>query len=108
MPPMEIERKFTVKALPENLDSHPFHLIEQAYLNTDPVLRIRRQDDENFLTYYSIGLMSRVEYNLPLTQEVYEHLKPKADGLVISKTRYLIPEKDELTIELDEFHDDYE
>ena len=43
MPPMEIERKFTVKALPENLDSYPFHLIEQAYLNTDPVLRIRRQ-----------------------------------------------------------------
>lgn len=30
MPPMEIERKFTVKALPENLDSYPFHLIEQA------------------------------------------------------------------------------
>lgn len=51
MPPMEIERKFTVKALPENLDSYPFHLIEQAYLNTDPVLRIRRQDDEYYLTY---------------------------------------------------------
>ena len=51
MPPMEIERKFTVKALPENLDSYPFHLIEQAYLNTDPVLRIRRQDDAYYLTY---------------------------------------------------------
>ena len=49
MPPMEIERKFTVKALPENLDSYPFHLIEQAYLNTDPVLRIRRQDDDCLL-----------------------------------------------------------
>ena len=105
---MEIERKFTVKALPENLDSYPFHLIEQAYLNTDPVLRIRRQDDEYFLTYKSKGLMAREEYNLPLTQEAYEHLKPKADGLVISKTRYLIPEKDGLTIELDVFHDDYE
>lgn len=35
----------------ENLDSYPFHLIEQAYLNTDPVLRIRRQDDEYYLTY---------------------------------------------------------
>ena len=43
-----------------------------------------------------------------LTREAYEHLKPKADGLVISKTRYLIPEKDGLTIELDVFHDDYE
>ena len=108
MPPMEIERKFTVKALPENLDSYPFHLIEQAYLNTDPVLRIRRQDDEYFLTYKSKGLMAREEYNLPLTQEAYEHLKSKADGLVISKTRYLIPEKNGLTIELDVFHEDYE
>ena len=45
--------------------------------------------------------MAREEYNLPLTQEAYEHLKPKADGLVISKTRYLIPEKDGLTIELE-------
>ena len=108
MPPMEIERKFTVKALPENLDSYPFHLIEQAYLNTDPVLRIRRQDDEYFLTYKSKGLMAREEYNLPLTQEAYEHLKSKADGLVISKIRYLIPEKNGLTIELDVFHEDYE
>ena len=105
---MEIERKFTVKALPENLDSYPFHLIEQAYLNTDPVQRIRRQDDEYFLTYKSKGLMAREEYNLPLTQEAYEHLKSKADGLVISKTRYLIPEKNGLTIELDVFHEDYE
>ena len=60
MPPMEIERKFTVKALPENLDSYPFHLIEQAYLNTDPVLRIRRQDDEYYLTYKGKGLPKSV------------------------------------------------
>ena len=52
--------------------------------------------------------MAREEYNLPLTQEAYEHLKSKADGLVISKTRYLIPEKNGLTIELDVFHEDYE
>ena len=108
MPPMEIERKFTVKALPENLDSYPFHLIEQAYLNTDPVLRIRRQDDEYYLTYKGKGLMAREEYNLPLTAEAYEHLKPKADGILITKDRYVIPEKDGLFIELDVFHGKYE
>ena len=102
MPPMEIERKFTVKALPENLDSYPFHLIEQAYLNTDPVLRIRRQDDEYYLTYKGKGLMAREEYNLPLNQSSYEHLLPKADGICISKKRYLIP-WDPYTIELDVF-----
>ena len=102
MPPMEIERKFTVKALPENLDSYPFHLIEQAYLNTDPVLRIRKQDDEYYLTYKGKGLMAREEYNLPLNQSSYEHLLPKADGICISKKRYLIP-WDPYTIELDVF-----
>ena len=43
---MEIERKFTLKELPENLESYPCHLIEQAYLNISPVIRVRREDDE--------------------------------------------------------------
>ena len=103
---MEIERKFTVKALPENLDSYPFHLIEQAYLNTDPVLRIRRQDNEYYLTYKGKGLMAREEYNLPLNEEAYRHLIQKADGIIISKKRYLIPLTDRLTIELDIFEGD--
>ena len=77
---MEIERKFLIKKenLPENLASYPCHRIEQGYLCTSPVVRIRRQDDDYFLTYKSKGLMSREEYNLPLTAEAYEHLKPKA------------------------------
>ena len=107
---MEIERKYLIEKeqLPADLASYPFHKIEQGYLCTSPVVRIRRQDDDYFLTYKSKGLMAREEYNLPLTQEAYEHLKSKADGLVISKTRYLIPEKNGLTIELDVFHEDYE
>ena len=52
--------------------------------------------------------LANCSFHLPLTQESYEHLKPKADGIVISKTRYLIPEKDGLTIELDVFHEDYD
>lgn len=106
---MEIERKFLIQSqrLPENLQDFPFHQIEQGYLCTEPVVRIRRQDDEYYLTYKSKGLLSREEYNLPLTKEAYLHLKPKADGLVISKTRYLISEKDGLTIELDVFHNEY-
>jgi CYTH domain-containing protein len=107
---MEIERKFLIakENLPDDLASRSFHIIEQGYLCTSPVVRIRRQDDDYYLTYKSKGLMSREEYNLPLTAEAYEHLKPKADGILISKTRYLIPEKDDLTIELDVFHGTYE
>lgn len=106
---MEIERKFLIKKeqLPANLAQFPCHEIEQGYLCTEPVVRIRRQDEQYYLTYKSKGLMTREEYNLPLTRDAYLHLKPKADGLVISKTRYLIPEKNGLTIELDVFHQEY-
>lgn len=88
---MEIERKFTIKNMPSNLDSYPCHHIEQAYLNTDPVVRVRKEDDEYYLTYKGEGMMARQEYNLALNKESYYHLRKKADGNVISKKRYLIP-----------------
>ena len=99
----EIERKYLVKQVPENLASYPFHEIEQGYLCTEPVVRIRRQDEEYYLTYKSKGLMIREEYNLPLTKDAYFHLGEKIDGRLISKRRYLIP-LDPYTIELDVFH----
>ena len=88
---MEIERKFTITKLPENLESYPCHIIEQAYLNTDPVVRIRREDDTFYLTYKGKGFLAREEYNLPLNEASYYHLREKADGNVISKKRYVIP-----------------
>ena len=100
---MEIERKYLIRELPENLETYAYHDIEQAYLCTAPVVRIRRQDYRYILTYKSSGMMAHEEYNLPLTREAYEHLKAKADGNVITKRRYLIPLDDVLTIELDLF-----
>lgn len=100
---MEIERKYLLKELPE-LDQYEFHKIEQAYLCTNPVVRVRREDENYYMTYKGGGMMSREEYNLPLTKEAYEHLKEKADGNVISKTRYLVPLRvDGLTAEVDVF-----
>jgi CYTH domain-containing protein len=105
---MEIERKFTIKKLPENLDSYPCHLIEQAYLNTNPVVRVRRQDEEYYMTYKGKGLMAREEYNLPLNKEAYYHLREKADGNIISKKRYVIPiEQTDLCVELDVFDEPF-
>ena len=100
---MEIERKFLIKELPANLEEFPFHHIEQAYLCTDPVVRIRRQDETYILTYKGKGMVAREEYNLPLNEHAYLHLKEKADGNVITKKRYLIHLPDNLTIELDVF-----
>ncbi|HIV25039.1 MAG TPA: CYTH domain-containing protein [Candidatus Scatomonas pullistercoris] len=105
---MEIERKYLLHQLPDHLEQYPFHKIEQGYLCTAPVVRIRRQDQEYYLTYKGSGLMIREEYNLPLTEEAYLHLREKADGILLSKTRYLLPLTDGLTAELDIFDAPYE
>ena len=105
---MEIEKKFIPKELPKNLAQFEHHKIEQAYLNTAPVVRIRKQDNEYYLTYKGGGMMAREEYNLPLNAESYQHLREKADGNIITKTRYLIPINDgNLTAELDIFENKF-
>ena len=103
---MEIERKFTVKELPD-LSEYAFHIMEQGYLNTDPVVRVRKEDDNYYLTYKGKGLLAREEYNLPLDEAAYYHLVEKADGIIIRKKRYLIP-YEKYTIELDVFAEPYE
>ena len=100
---MEIERKYLITQLPFDPEQYPCKIIEQGYLSTNPVVRVRRSNDRYILTYKGEGLMVREEYNLPLTKESYEHLLQNADGNIISKKRYLIPYNDTLTIELDIF-----
>lgn len=100
---MEIERKYLVSTLPDNLEQYTCKQIEQGYLATDPVVRIRRSNDKYTLTYKGSGLMIREEYNLPLNAESFEHLKEKIDGILIKKRRYLIPYGEKYTIELDIF-----
>lgn len=99
---MEIERKFLIDTLPENLASWPSVPIEQAYLCTDPVVRVRRSGEEYYLTCKGPGLLEREECNLTMTRETYLHMLTKAEGNVISKVRYAIPFGG-YTIELDVF-----
>ena len=105
---MEIERKYLIdkNKIPFQPSDFPCRRIEQGYLCTEPVVRVRRDQDDYILTYKSKGLMAREEYNLPLTKESYEHLKEKIDGRLITKKRYVIPLKDSLFIELDIFSGD--
>ena len=105
---MEIEKKYLVDLfkIPFPLDSFDVRLIEQGYLCTEPVIRIRRDNDKYELTYKSKGLMTREEYNMPLTEDSYRHLISKIDGRLIQKKRYMIPSKNNLMIELDVFEGD--
>ena len=103
---MEIERKFTVREIPSDIDLYDHRVIEQAYLTTDPVIRVRREDDRYYMTYKGVGgsnsSLAHEEYNLPLTKEAYDTLSSKSDGNVIRKKRILIP-YEKYMIELDIF-----
>lgn len=110
---MEIERKFQINAMPKDLDSYKKKEIEQGYLCTKPVVRIRKSNEDYILTYKSrLGMTEKPEevaltceeVELPLSREAYEHLREKTDNHLINKTRYMIPIEDGLTAELDVFH----
>lgn len=64
---MEIERKYLVAKLPDQLETYPCRLLEQGYLNTNPVVRIRRDNEKYEITYKSAGLMSRQDITFLLT-----------------------------------------
>ena len=99
--------KYLLKELPD-LGNFEHHKIEQAYLCTGPVVRVRREEENYYMTYKGSGMMSREECNLALTKESYEHLKAKADGNIISKIRYLIPlEGTKLVAEVDVFEEPF-
>lgn len=52
---MEIERKYLVKTLPDHLDQYESKKIAQGYLCTEPVVRIRRSNNDYYLTYKGDG-----------------------------------------------------
>ena len=95
---MEIERKFLIQKMPEHPEQYKSHLIEQAYLNVRPVVRVRREDENYYMTYKGGGMMAREEYNLPLDADSYAHLLQKADGNIITKRRYLIEEAESFAV----------
>lgn len=110
---MEIEKKFLVNTMPEDLESYPCHRIEQGYLCVDPVVRIRQSDDRYILTYKSrMGAGEESGGDVRVNQEIeaalsrsgYLHLRQKVDGHLITKSRYLISLEDGHMAELDVFH----
>jgi CYTH domain-containing protein len=102
----EIERKFLVDRLPDKLSSYPCHDIVQSYVSTNPTIRIRKWDDSYILTVKSKGIMKRIEFEMELTEEQFDGLKQKTEGITIAKKRYIIPLDDNLKAELDIYYED--
>lgn len=109
---MEIEKKYRIKYLPENLEQYEMKAIEQGYLCVNPVVRIRKSNEEYILTYKSkFGINADQEtkakvcneVEVPLNHSGYEHLKQKIDYNLVCKKRYIIPLENGLKAELDLF-----
>ena len=103
---MEIERKFKVGKLPNDITRvTPRHII-QGYISTTPDLRIRKDDDEYYLTMKGKGLMCREEYTLEITAEEFNHLSSKVEGRFIEKFRYCVPLESGEIAEVDRYTGD--
>lgn len=102
----EIEYKYLVDLSKIDYQNFPFAEIEQVYISTAPVIRIRRMDHDYILTVKGGGKVKHLEYELPLTAAEYAGLLRKAEGYPVQKRRYRIPylfAGKKYTIELDIF-----
>lgn len=98
---MEIERKYLCQKVPENLEIYDCICIVQGYISVDPVIRIRKANEDYFLTVKGKGEIAREEFELILTKEQFETLSKKIELPFLNKKRYLIPLECGLTAELD-------
>jgi len=107
--PTEIERKFLVTTLPENLNAYDHEQIRQGYLvigKDGSEARVRDRDGSFTMTVKSKGDLSRGEWETAITAEQFETLWPATEGKRVEKVRFSIPTGDGLTIELDIYDGD--
>jgi adenylate cyclase len=104
MPGVEIERKWLVERVPDEVLATPSELIEQGYLtigSDGAETRVRRRGERCFLTVKSGSGLSRAEHEVELTREQFEALWPATTGARLVKRRHVLAAQDERVIELD-------
>lgn len=99
----EIERKFLVKWLPDNLKQSRHFVIEQGYLATESAgrqVRVRKRGNSTSLTF-KVGRGShREEREIKLSPKQFAALWPGTAGRRLRKVRYEIP-WDSVMVEID-------
>ena len=99
----EIERKFLLKRLPENLNRSRWYIIAQGYLATEPAgrqVRLRKKGKTASLTFKVGRGAHREEREITLSPKQFAALWPATVGRRLRKLRYEIPWKN-LMIEID-------
>ncbi len=114
-PPTEIERKFVITSLPDEISLSELQgeRIEQGYLANGSgknTVRIRQKGDKYLWTVkqkYGLNPAERIELECEITEEQFDTMWPATEGKRVQKTRYNIP-YDNVVIELDVFEGDNE
>jgi adenylate cyclase len=102
VPGQEIERKFLVDSLPDDLP--PGERVEQGYLAVAPdgtEVRVRRRGGRCTLTIKSGPAQVRVEEELDIDERRFEALWALTEGRRIAKTRHVVPLEGGVEAELD-------
>lgn len=90
----EIERKFLLKSVPDNLASYPHEEIDQGYLAIERggiQVRLRTKGSAHSLTYKRAMKGGREEREVRLSAEQFNALWPATEGRRLTKIRYDIP-----------------
>jgi len=106
----EIERKFLVRKLPDDLTSYPSRELAQGYLvSMDDGLQVRlRKSGERHLLTFKRGTGNvREEREIELSAEQFNTLWPATERKRLVKTRYEIP-LGKRVVEIDIYHDRHE
>ena len=113
---VEIERKYLVRIDDIDFDYKKYQSIKisQGFIYIKPAIRVRKANNEYFLTVKSKPPKSlkskddvaRTEFEINISKKAYNDLSKLCVGRMIYKTRYLIPYRAknvDYTIELDIF-----
>lgn len=110
---LEIERKFLVTSDAFRALATKAVRITQGYLSTNEMstIRVRRWDDQAFLTIKSRGRegsCAHFEWEKEIAPQDAEQLFALVTSGLIDKTRYIVPVENGLFFEIDVFHGDNE
>ncbi len=121
----EIERKYALNQIPENLRIEKAEIIEQGFIYRDfsTIIRVRKitpvypQKEEPYYIYtvktkgdinytgdYTLGQKYEIENEI--SREEYEKVIPHRISQKIIKTRIVVPIENQLKVEID-LYDDY-
>lgn len=115
---LEIEKKYLVNPKELSLEGYSVKRITQGYIYNDNYTEVRIRSvekDSSTKYYYTVKIsgtdpMQRTEIEFEITKEEFITLSQKIlDGThLIEKDRYLIPLNNNLTAELDIYHNELE